>query len=358
MLVQHDTDLWSAEHEFGWQAGLVPIPVRMTVIRLGDGPLILHSPIPISRELRGELDALGPVGFIVVPRAHGRFAEQASQSFPAARLVAAPSAPSRRKSLPFHASLADQPPDAWTGQVESHLVRGFPLQEVVLFHRPTRTLVLTDLCFNIQRSSSRTARLFFRANGMWQRFGPSRIIRRVVTDRSAFQRSLERLLLWDFERIVPGHGDVVEQGGRAALRAAWLTRLLSLVSALAAFSGACATGSSPVSISDPETFCSEPSASDLKILHMTESDRTEICSLLAHKHEYGIVLVARSHEDIYDFPMIEVHMAEVSDRDPTRGPVFFYWKRTTTWSELQEVSNWYRPSRSIARRQRSRFNCA
>lgn len=162
----------------------------MTVIRLGDGRLILHSPVPISPELRGELDALGPVGFIVVPRAHGKFAEQASRMYPAAEL----------------------------------LVLGFRLQEVVLYHRSSRTLVLTDLCFNIQRSASGIAHMFFRANGMWQRFGPSRIIRRVaVSERAALQRSLERVLLWDFERIVPGHGDVIEQGGRAALRAAWPT---------------------------------------------------------------------------------------------------------------------------------------
>jgi hypothetical protein len=70
-LVQHDVDLWSSEHQFGWQGGLISIPVRMTVIRLADKRLILHSPVPISPKLREELDALGPVGFIVVPEAHG-----------------------------------------------------------------------------------------------------------------------------------------------------------------------------------------------------------------------------------------------------------------------------------------------
>lgn len=223
-LVRHDTDLWSTEHQFGWQAGLIQIPVRMTVIRLADGELILHSPVPISPELRDELDALGPIGFVVVPEAHGKFAGQATQSYPSARLLAAPSAPRHRKSLSFHASLADQPPAAWAGRVESHLVLGFRLHEVVLFHRSSRTLVLTDLCFNVQRSSSRGARLFFRANGMWQRFGPSRIIRQIgVSDRAAFQRSLGHVLRWDFERIVPGHGDVIEHGGPAAIRAAWLS---------------------------------------------------------------------------------------------------------------------------------------
>ena len=222
MLTQHDTDLWSAEHEFGWQGGLIPIPVRMTVLRLGDKQLVLHSPVPLSSELRTEIDGLGSVGFIVVPRAHGRFAAEASQSFPCARLLAAPGPSLRRRSLSFDAPLADHPPSEWSGHLESHLVRGFRLREVVLFHRPSRTLVLPDLCFNIHRSSSRISRLFFRANGMWQYFGPSRMIRLMVSDRAAFQRSLERVLQWDFERIVPGHGDIIERGGPAALRAAWL----------------------------------------------------------------------------------------------------------------------------------------
>ena len=102
-------------------------------------------------------------------------------------------------------------------------MRGFRLNEVVLFHRPSRTLVVTDLCFNVHRSASSTARLFFRANGMWQRFGPSRLIRLLApSDRVAMRSSIECILQWDFDRILPGHGDVVEHGGPAALRAAWL----------------------------------------------------------------------------------------------------------------------------------------
>jgi len=222
-LIQQDRDLWSVQHQFGWQAGLVPIPIRMSVLRLANGQLILHSPIPISAALERELDALGSVGYIVVPKAHGRFAGEASQRYPEAHLLAAPAASWRRRALPFSACLTDQPPDAWEGQVNSLLVRGFRLQEVVLLHRPSRTLVLTDLCFNIHASSSRAARLFFRANGMWQHFGPSRLIRLlVVSDGSAFRRSLERILEWDFERVVLSHGEVVERGGPEALRSAWL----------------------------------------------------------------------------------------------------------------------------------------
>jgi hypothetical protein len=221
-LVRHDTGLWSAEQEIDWPIRGIRIPVRMTVLQLGDGRLVLHSPIAMDRDLRAELDALGPVGFVVVPQAHGAFAEQAAGHYPSAQLLAAPAAPKSRSALPFAGSLADRPPAAWDGQIESHLVQAFRLNEVVLFQPSTRTLVITDLCFNVQRAESRLARWFFRADGMWRRFGPSYAIRWVaVSDRAAFRSSLERILQWDFDRIVLAHGDVVERGGPAALRAAW-----------------------------------------------------------------------------------------------------------------------------------------
>lgn len=221
-LVRHDTDLWSAEYTLAWIGGMVPIPVRTAVIRLADGRLILHSPGPIDAGLRAELDALGRVAFVVVPKMHGRFTQEAMRAWPDALRLAAPEPPARRRDVRFQGSLADRPPDAWAGQVETHLVRGFRLGEVVLFHRASRSLVITDLCFHVQRSPSAMTRAFCRANGMWRRFGPSRLIRLLaVSDRAALARSVERILAWDFERIVPGHGDVVELGGREALRAAW-----------------------------------------------------------------------------------------------------------------------------------------
>jgi hypothetical protein len=221
-LVPHAADLWSFEYELAWLGGLVPIPVRTTVIRLGDGSLILHSPGPLGPERRAELDALGRVSFLVIPWAHGRYAAEAAHAYPAASLVAAPAPSSRRRALAFQGSIDDRAPDAWGGQVETHLVRGFRLNEVVLFHRASRSLVIADLCFHVQRSASRATRAFCRANGVWRRFGPSRLIRLLaVSDRAAFRSSLETICAWDFERIVPGHGDVLQQGGPAALRAAW-----------------------------------------------------------------------------------------------------------------------------------------
>jgi hypothetical protein len=222
MLVQHDANLWSAEAAIDWPVRGIRIPIRMTVLRLPDGRLVLHSPIALDAGLGAELDGLGPVGFIVIPYMHGAHAEAAARRYPGAALLAAPAPPKGRESLPFAGALADEAPAAWAGELESRHVAAFRLNEVLLFQRSTRTLVVTDLCFNVHRAENALAKLFFLADGMWRRFGPSYAIRWLgVSDRAAFRRSLEHVLEWEVERILPSHGEPIERGGRAALRAAW-----------------------------------------------------------------------------------------------------------------------------------------
>ena len=101
-------------------------------------------------------------------------------------------------------------------------VGGMPkLDEVVFFHRPSRTLFVWDLCFHIAQSEHLPTRLFMRLNGAYGRFGPSRIARSMMRDRAAVRASVERMLAWAPERIVVAHGDVVERGGRDALQGAF-----------------------------------------------------------------------------------------------------------------------------------------
>ena len=42
--------------------GLIPMASRMTVVRLNDGGLFVHSPVRLEPKLKAALDALGPLG--------------------------------------------------------------------------------------------------------------------------------------------------------------------------------------------------------------------------------------------------------------------------------------------------------
>ena len=222
-LTQLAPDLWVATRPLPLIVG--DIGTRMTVIRLADGSLFLHSPVKLDGETKSALDAIGPVRAVVAPsRVHHFYVGDYGAAYPQATLYAAPGLEQKRADVHFGAVLDDEPPPAWAGQIDQHVFRGTPIMnEVVFFHAPTRTLLLTDLAFNVVRPMPGRARFFLRlvnARG----FGPHRIIRFGVRDRVAARASLERILQWDFDRITVTHGDVLESGGHAALQAAfdWL----------------------------------------------------------------------------------------------------------------------------------------
>lgn len=95
------------------------------------------------------------------------------------------------------------------------------LNETVFFHRATRTLLLTDLCFNMLHSSSFITRLVMRAMGGYGHFGPSRLAKSFMKDKAALRRGIERILEWDFDRVTVTHGQVLERDGHALFKQAY-----------------------------------------------------------------------------------------------------------------------------------------
>ncbi len=196
---------------------------RMTVVKLSDGGLFLHSPIRLDGDLRAQLDGIGEVRAIVAPnKAHHLFADDCRTAYPNAKLYAAPGLPAKRKDVKFDGLLADEPRVEWRGDLEQRRIQGMPmLNEVAFFHPSSRTLILTDLIFNVPKGRTWGVPLVSQLMGASGRFGPHRFIRWMIRDQQAARASLGFILRWDFDRIILAHGDVVETGGRQKLRDAF-----------------------------------------------------------------------------------------------------------------------------------------
>ena len=92
----------------------------MTIIRLNDGNLFLHSPVKLDSELKRALNALGPVGAVVAPnRAHHLFVRDYIESYPQAKSYGAPGVPEKRPDLRLDATLGDEAPREWQGVIDS-----------------------------------------------------------------------------------------------------------------------------------------------------------------------------------------------------------------------------------------------
>ena len=224
MLRELARDLWVVERPqrfYGLEVG-----TRMTVIRLSDGSLLLHSPVLLDEELRRELDSRGDVRYAVAPnRFHHLYVGKVAPAYPGARTWVGPGLERKRPDLEIAGVLGDEAPREWSSEVDQLFFRGCPMEnEVVFFHRVSRTLVLCDLAFNFGPLAPRLTCLVARLLGSYQRFGPSRLDPLLIRDRAAARRCMERILGWDFDRVVVAHGEVLESGGREALRCgyAWL----------------------------------------------------------------------------------------------------------------------------------------
>jgi hypothetical protein len=115
--------------------------------------------------------------------------------------------------------LGDDPPVEWRDEVDQVFFRGRPYEnEVVFLHRASRTLLLCDLAFNFGPRAAFRTRVLMKLLRSYGRFGPSRLDPLLIRDREAARASLERILAWDFDRVVVAHGEVLESGGREALR--------------------------------------------------------------------------------------------------------------------------------------------
>ena len=196
---------------------------RMTVAGLPDGGLWVHSPVAHSSALATELAQLGPVAHIVAPNAiHDTYLEGWLAAFPSARFHGARGFAKFRPDLKFTDTLGDTPDAAWAATFDQHMIRGMPrLNEVAFLHRASRTLILTDLAFNLGPEMPLLSRVLLRVNGCYCKFGPSRLLKTTIKDRAALRRSLDHLLAWDFDRVVVSHGRNIETGGKTMLREAF-----------------------------------------------------------------------------------------------------------------------------------------
>jgi hypothetical protein len=218
MLHKLAENLWVVERPqrfYGLEVGS-----RMTVMRLGDGSLLLHSPVALDAELRREIDALGTVRYAVAPnRFHHLHAGDVARAYPGARLWVAAGVERKRPDLEIAGVLGDEAPAEWKGEVEQRYFRGRPFEnEVVFLHRASRTLLLCDLSFNFGPTAPVVTRVVMTLLGGYGRFRPTRLDPWLIRDRQAACQSLEDILAWDFDRVVVAHGDVLEHGGRVALR--------------------------------------------------------------------------------------------------------------------------------------------
>jgi hypothetical protein len=192
---------------------------RMTVVRMPDGSLFLHSPVPPTPALRKELDALGPVAHIVMPnRYHHVYAPQMIAAYPKAMVHAAPGLEKKRPDVKIDATLGNTQHDGWGGALVPIFIEGCELAETVFVHPKSRSVISADLTENFQSCDHLATRLYLMAGGVYKKPGWSRFLRILYRDRDKARASIDKLLEHDFDRVILSHGETIATGGKDAVR--------------------------------------------------------------------------------------------------------------------------------------------
>lgn len=114
---------------FGYLGLRFPFPTRMTVVRLTDGGLWVHSPTELSSSLKSEINSLGSVKYLIASnRIHYWWLGDWAEAFPGAATYAAPGvrkqARSKDRFAGYDADLTRNATYPWSGEIEMLLVPG------------------------------------------------------------------------------------------------------------------------------------------------------------------------------------------------------------------------------------------
>jgi hypothetical protein len=206
----------------------MPFPTRMTIVRV-ERDLFIHSPTPLTPSLHRGIETLGRLRWIIGPsRLHYWWMPEWRHAFPDAAVYLAPGTAERSHGrINFQANtLSTDCGYPWDEDIATLPVAGRVLTEVDFFHRPSRTLILTDLIENFERQKlgSLAMRLLTRLGGALDPDGQMPRDMRLTFRRAELRAAVETMISWQPERIILAHGRWYPTGGTRELRRAfrWL----------------------------------------------------------------------------------------------------------------------------------------
>ena len=216
-------DVWTAE---------MPKPLlgadltrRMVLVRLSDGCLWAHSPVDLDADLQSEVDALGSVRHLVAPnKVHHLGIPSWREAYPRATVYGAPGLAERVKRVVVDEVLTDHPPLSWGDAFEQEVITAAPtINEVVFHHRPSRTLLVTDVVFHACDLGNSPGAWLMSLFGLSDRV-TSAFAWMMMRNRDEMRVQIRRILGWDFERALLSHGENLPSAAKPQIRQAfaWL----------------------------------------------------------------------------------------------------------------------------------------
>ncbi len=205
---------------FPWRVLGIDFKRNVTLLRLADGRLIVHSSAPFAEEHVATIRRFGqPAWLVEATLMHDTFAKDGHKAFPDLPYLAPEGF---TEASVISTSPLCPPPVDWAGEIDVVKIDGVRSNEYAVYHRRSRTLVVGDLFFSFPKGVQGWPRFFVRHfMRLPQLFGISAFFRLfVLRDKETFKNSLNSLLALDFERLVVAHSEPIEKDARRVVEEA------------------------------------------------------------------------------------------------------------------------------------------
>ncbi|KAL6702929.1 hypothetical protein ACN47E_000771 [Coniothyrium glycines] len=214
---------------FGYRK-FVAVGNRATAVRLHDNRILLLNPIPLDPSVHDKLNSLGGVHLIAADLGHHMYVQEYLHTWPSAKALGVPGLDNKRQDIKWSFIYNDwrAPPEQhfdFAHDIETVLFQGFITYAVAWFHKPSQTLIQSDLMMNLpcteqytpssahQGPGSRAFANRAHPRSVWAK----RLVYHIATvDFTLMRRDAKRVAEWEIQRIIPCHGDVIERGGNEA----------------------------------------------------------------------------------------------------------------------------------------------
>jgi len=220
--------------------GHIKVGGRGTLVRLQNGTVAVFSPTALTPEVKETVSALGELKYIAaLDLEHHIFLGDWSKAYPTAKILAPEGLKEKREKqkneeVPFSViftaanKLTTKVDAAFDADFDYEIVDGHVNKELVFNYKPDKTLIEADLIFNLPATEQYSKTGLDASSGVLTKVwtflnnthGAAMAQRRFiwygtsVGDRPSFNKSMQKINGWSFDKIVPCHGDVIETGGK------------------------------------------------------------------------------------------------------------------------------------------------
>ncbi|KIJ63219.1 hypothetical protein HYDPIDRAFT_113833 [Hydnomerulius pinastri MD-312] len=221
-------DVWTFSRPFA-RYGVFPMGGRSTAIKLKDGGVWVLASTPLTDETKNKINELGTVKYIVNADAvHHLYLSEFKRAYPDAKLIGVADTLKNieDKTVPFDGLWGRDTPETEYGfedDIKHCYFSGFRNKDVAFLHVASKSLIEADLLLNLPATEqySKASSWIPQATLKPNSWAHQKVIRGVTTDVEAMKRDARTVASWDFDRIIPCHGDVIEHDGNKAWRDAY-----------------------------------------------------------------------------------------------------------------------------------------